>query len=139
MKIRKIYSKKNKNKVIHMVYRLESSKRSRVNISPENQFLQVANINLDKNNTFKAHKHVWKKPSYKKKIAQESWVVIKGLVQVYFYDTDGTFLTKTILKQGDLSISFEGGHNYKSLKNKTQVYEFKTGPYEGIKLDKVFI
>ena len=139
MKIRKIYSKKNKNKVIHMVFRLVSSKKSRVNISPENQFLQVANINLDKNNTFKAHQHIWKKPSYKRKIAQESWVVIKGLVQVFFYDTDGSFLTKTILKQGDLSISFEGGHNYKSLKNKTQVYEFKTGPYEGIKLDKVFI
>ena len=67
MKIKKIYSKKNKTKLIHMVYRMNSSQKSRVNISPENQFLQVANINLDKDNTFKAHKHVWKKPSYKKK------------------------------------------------------------------------
>lgn len=140
MKIKKIYSKKNKKKLIHMVFRKNSKNtKSRENISPEKQFLQVANINLNKNDTFKAHKHIWKKPLYKKKIAQESWVVIEGKVKVYYYDTDGVFITSTIINRGDLSISFEGGHNYKALTNKTYVYEFKTGPYEGVKLDKVFI
>ena len=66
-------------------------------------------------------------------------MVIEGKVKVYYYDTDGVFITSTVINRGDLSISFEGGHNYKALTNKTYVYEFKTGPYEGVKLDKVFI
>ena len=36
-------------------------------------------------------------------------------------------------------MTFEGGHNYEILEENTLVYEFKTGPYEGIDKDKVFI
>ena len=132
------YSKVEPEKLLHIVHRRDDFKNKRNDIIDATQFLQLSSLVLKKNDTFNPHKHIYKKGE-DQVIAQESWVVIKGLVQVFFYDTDGSFLTKTILKQGDLSISFEGGHNYKSLKNKTQVYEFKTGPYEGIKLDKVFI
>jgi hypothetical protein len=36
-------------------------------------------------------------------------------------------------------MTFEGGHTYKSLSSKTRIIEFKTGPYQGIEKDKVFI
>ena len=72
-------------------------------------------------------------------IAQESWVVIKGLVEVTFYDIDDTILDKVILNPGDVSITYRGGHNYKILSDDTLVYEFKTGPYLGQQYDKVFI
>ena len=42
------------------------------------------------------------------------------------------------LNQGDISLTFEGGHTYTILED-ARVYEYKTGPYEGVELDKVFL
>ena len=36
-------------------------------------------------------------------------------------------------------MTFNGGHNYLVTSPDTFVYEFKTGPYKGIKNDKTFI
>jgi hypothetical protein len=82
---------------------------------------------------------VWKKPQYDTTIAQESWVVISGSVEVSFYDTDGSLLEKQVINSGDCSMTFEGGHTYTILEDDTVVYEYKTGPYYGIEHDKVFI
>ena len=77
--------------------------------------------------------------NFKKTIAQESWVIVEGSVKVDYYDTDGSFISSHILKKGDCTVTLEGGHNYTSLEENTLVYEYKSGPYEGIKKDKVFI
>ena len=44
-----------------------------------------------------------------------------------------------MIKQGDCSMTFEGGHTYTILEDDTVVYEYKTGPYQGQKMDKVFL
>ena len=85
------------------------------------------------------YKHLWKKIRVEKTIAQESWVVIKGSVCVHLYDVDDSHLGDEIIKTGDCSITFEGGHTYTILEDDTIVYEYKTGPYYGQKLDKAFI
>jgi hypothetical protein len=72
-------------------------------------------------------------------IAQESWIVIQGSVKCIFYDIDDTIIAEPILNVGDASFTLEGGHNYYILEDNTLVYEYKTGPYEGQKLDKTFI
>tara|TARA_R110000850_G_scaffold180956_1_gene306445 strand:- start:231 stop:464 length:234 start_codon:yes stop_codon:yes gene_type:complete len=72
-------------------------------------------------------------------IAQESWVVIKGSVEVSFFDTDGDFLEKHVLNSGDSSFTLEGGHTYLILEDDTLVYEYKTGPYLGQNNDKAFL
>ena len=72
-------------------------------------------------------------------IAQESWMVFSGVVEVSFFDTDGQLLEKQMLYPGDCSMTFEGGHTYLIMENNTVVYEYKTGPYQGQQLDKVFI
>ena len=36
-------------------------------------------------------------------------------------------------------MTFQGGHNYEILEENTRVLEYKTGPYYGQKLDKVFV
>ena len=133
-----IKSKLKKNKILHIVYRRTDFNKRQDIINSEN-FIQLASIVLKKNQTFQAHKHFWKEINYKKTIAQESWVVIRGKVKVLFYDTNNKFLYQTILNKGDCSITLEGGHNYISLSNNTQVYEFKSGPYYGQTNDKVFI
>lgn len=130
------YSKINKDKLLHIIYRSDETS-GRVDISPENEFLQLASLKMKKGTTFRPHKHIFFEKTTN--IAQESWVVIKGKVKCIFYDLDDTILAEPILNAGDCSITFYGGHNYLIMEDETLVYEFKTGPYLGQQYDKVFI
>ena len=133
-----IYSKKNPKKLLHLVHRLDEIS-SRTNVAPDHQFIQLATLRMEKGTTFRPHQHIWKDSPTLQVIAQESWVVIKGSVEVYMYDTDGSLLEKVVIYPGDCSMTFEGGHNYLILEEDTVVYEYKTGPYTGIENDKVFL
>jgi cupin fold WbuC family metalloprotein len=134
----KIYSKLDPNKLCHLVHRLQEI-QDRTNVSDDDQFLQLATLRMSAGQTFRPHQHIWKPSPTEQVIAQESWVVFSGMVEVSFFDTDGQFLEKQILYPGDCSMTFEGGHTYLILENDTVVFEYKTGPYQGQKLDKVFI
>lgn len=132
----KIYSKIKPNTLLHIVYRLDEV-NGRTNISPSEEFLQLASIKMHKGQTFKAHKHITVEKVTT--IAQESWLVIKGRVKCIFYDLDDTIIAEPILLPGDCSLTFRGGHNYLSLEEDTIVYEYKTGPYLGQEQDKKFL
>jgi hypothetical protein len=132
------FSKKDPNKLLHIVNRL-SEIDDRKDIVPADNFIQCASIKLMKGKTFPAHKHITKERHYPQQIAQESWLVIKGSVKCFFYDIDDKILETTILYPGDASFTLFGGHTYEILENDTIVYEYKTGPYEGQILDKIFI
>ena len=134
----KYYCKVDPNKLLHMVVRKEEITPGRQDIVPEENFIQCSILNMEKDKTFKPHKHIWKERT-RKVIAQESWIVIQGSVKCIFYDTNDTTLAEPILYPGDASFTLEGGHNYLILENDTLVYEYKTGPYEGQALDKTFI
>ena len=110
----------------------------RTNVAPENEFIQLATLKMEKGTTFKPHKHIWK-DGEDKVIAQESWVVIKGSVKVIMYDLDDTVIETPILYSGDCSMTFQGGHNYEILEEDTIVYQYKTGPYKGVENDKEFL
>ena len=133
----KIYSKVN-GKLLHVINRLNDIK-GRDDIIPEDNFIQCATLKMEKGKTFPPHKHITKDRHYPKQIAQESWVVIKGRVKCKFYDLDDTIIAEPILEVGDASFTLYGGHTYEILEDNTIVYEYKTGPYEGQKLDKTFI
>ena len=94
---------------------------------------------LNKRNKFLPHKHFWKPNNKKKIIVQESWLLIKGSAKVLFYDLDDKFLTSRILKPGEVSITFAGGHKLDILKNDTIIYEHKNGPYEGQQKDLKYL
>lgn len=132
----KIYSKIQPDTLLHLVYRLDEV-NGRTNISPNEEFLQLASIKMQKGQTFKAHKHILLEK--KTNIAQESWLVIRGSVKCIFYDLDDTIIAEPILLPGDCSMTFRGGHNYLILEDDTIVYEYKTGPYLGQELDKEFL
>ena len=134
----KIYSKEFPDKLLHIIVRRDDLKPGRVDVVPEDNFIQCAILNMEKDKTFKPHKHIWKERT-RNVIAQESWVVIQGKVQCIFYDLDNTILVKPILEPGDASFTLEGGHTYEILEDNTLVYEYKTGPYEGQLLDKTFL
>ena len=134
----KIYSKVDPTKHLHTIYRYYNI-HGRNEVAEEHQFLQLATLRMDKGKTFRPHQHIWKPIPVTNIIAQESWVIIKGSVEVSFFDTNGTLLEKQVIRQGDCSMTFEGGHTYLILEDDTVVYEYKTGPYQGQALDKVFL
>jgi cupin fold WbuC family metalloprotein len=133
-----VYSKVEPNKLLHTVHRFYEIE-ARTEVAPENQFLQLATLRMEKGKTFRPHQHIWKPTPVDRIIAQESWVIIKGSVEASLFDTDGTLLEKQVLRQGDCSMTFEGGHTYLILEDDTVVYEYKTGPYQGQEKDKVFL
>ena len=100
--------------------------------------MQFCYLNLNKDSNFLPHKHFWKPNKQKKRIVQESWLVIKGLAKVTLYDLNDKILFTKILKPGEISITYEGGHKIDILKNNTIIYEHKNGPYEGQKKDLVY-
>jgi cupin fold WbuC family metalloprotein len=134
--MRKIYSKVKPDVLLHVV---NSRKEigNRQDMCPFDEFLQVACFKLAKGKTFKPHKHVRKLSSHD--ITQENWIIIQGKIEAILYDLDDTILERVVLSQGDISITFRGGHNYLCLEDDTIVYENKTGPYLGIESDKQFI
>ena len=64
------------------------------------------------------------------------WIVFSGSVEVTFFDINKSKVYKTILKKGDISILFNGGHTFKSLTNNTKIFEIKNGPYLGPRKEK---
>lgn len=133
-----IYSKINSDKLLHIIVRKNDFKEGRQDIVEENQFIQCSILQMENGKTFKPHKHIWKQRT-RNVIAQESWIVIQGSVKCIFYDIDDTIIAEPILYPGDASFTLEGGHNYEILEDDTLVYEYKTGPYEGQIMDKVFL
>ncbi len=134
-----IYSQVNPDKLLHIINRLEDINKSRKNIIDDQQFLQLATMKLNKGDTFKPHHHFYKKSPTDQVIVQESWLVVHGSVKCIFYDIDNTIISTPILYPGDCSITLEGGHTYEILSDNTIVYEYKTGPYQGMENDKRFI
>ena len=134
----KIYSKVDPNKLLHIIVRKEDLTPGRVEVVPEDHFIQCALLNMKEGKTFKPHKHI-KKWRAKQVIAQESWIVVQGSVRCTFFDIDDQVIAEPILNPGDASFTLEGGHTYTILEDDTLVYEYKTGPYEGQLFDKTFI
>jgi len=136
--MKKIYSKIEPDRLLHIVNKLTDT-IGRIDIVPSDNFIQCSLLRMEKDKTFPPHKHIIKDRHYKEQIAQESWIVVKGRVKCILYDIDDTIIATPILEAGDASFTLYGGHTYEILEDDTVVYEYKTGPYEGQKLDKEFI
>ena len=133
----KIYSLVEPEKLLHIIVRKDDVTTQRLNVIADEEFLQLAAMRLPRGKTFLPHKHVYCKKTTT--IAQESWVVVQGKVKAILYDLDDKIMTEVVLNPGDVSITLRGGHNYEILQEDTLVYEYKTGPYLGIELDKEII
>jgi hypothetical protein len=131
------------NGLLHMVVFLSELQETqglfRTNFSAENSFLQAALIQIPQHHDFKPHIHLERERSFQNLRAQESWVIIRGEVQVDYFSESGEFLETHTLQEGDCSITFKGGHGYRTITKEAVVYEFKNGPYEGVSVDKKFI
>jgi 5-methylcytosine-specific restriction endonuclease McrA len=134
----KIYSKINPEKLLHIIFNLNEV-NDRVDLIPEDNFLQVSVVRKTKGKKFKTHKHIYKQINHTNQIAQESWLVYKGKIMVYHYDIDDSLLGTHELSEGDMNITLFGGHTFEILEDDTIICEQKNGPYYGQELDKKFI
>lgn len=135
----KFYSNVEKGKLLHCINRLSDIVNIRENLISDDNFIQCATMKLPKDKTFKPHKHFQRERTEPAYIPQESWVVIRGSVKCTFYDLDDTVLVEPVLEAGDASFTLHGGHTYTILEDDTIIYEYKTGPYDGLENDKKFI
>ena len=135
----KIYSKVKPEILLHFINRIDKIINERHNLVSDDNFIQCAAMKLPKGKTFKPHKHFKRERLEKAYIPQESWLVINGSVRCTFYDLDDQIIAEPVLYAGDASFTLQGGHTYTILEEDTIVYEYKTGPYQGIELDKKFI
>lgn len=111
----------------------------REDFSDPAEFLQGALIEIPAGHSFAPHVHLERERSFSNLRAQETWVVMSGQVEVSYFTDNGVFISKETLNAGDVSITFRGGHGYRTLLTDSRVYEFKSGPYEGLEIDKAFI
>ena len=59
----KIYSKQDSTKLLHIINRYDEIV-GRKDVAPEDQFIQLATLRMEKGKTFRPHKHIWKPVSY---------------------------------------------------------------------------
>ena len=135
--MKKIYSNIQPNTLLHIITSVDEIKSGRIDIVPEEEYLQLAILKMNKGKTFLPHKHIIKEKITD--IAQESWLVYEGKVKCTFYDLDDSILDEPIIEKGGISITLRGGHNYLIMSDNTTVLEYKTGPYLGQEFDKQFI
>jgi cupin fold WbuC family metalloprotein len=133
----RIYSKINKNILLLSIIKYSDITQDRIDLSPPTETLQASVKKLTKGKKFKIHKH--NKLERKTTNTQESWVFLQGKVRATFYDLDDTLIVDTVLSAGDCVVVFQAGHGFEVLEENTIIYEFKNGPYYGIKMDKTFI
>lgn len=133
----KIYSKVQPDLLLLVICRQGDFTSERLNLAPDNAFLQGSCKRLKTSDKFKAHYHLEQKRD--SNLTQEAWVVIDGSIQVNLFDIDNKPIWSGVMKSGDCSITFMGGHTMNVLEENTLLYEFKNGPYNGISADKQFI
>jgi len=133
----KIFSRVNPKILLHVIHKKDDFSSSRNELSPEDQYIQANSLVFSKNKEVPAHKHLPRERVGK--ITQEALIVIEGEIEATYYDTDNNKIKKAILKQGDCTVTFMGGHSFKILVEGTKIYEIKNGPYYGSEKDKMGI
>jgi len=132
--MKRIYSNIDPSKLILTEIRRAELSEYRVDLSPDEEFLQVSGRKLNKDVRAPAHRHLPIDRSTD--ITQEAWIVLSGRIKGVFYDLNNEVLYETILKCGDCVVLYRGGHSLETLEEDTLFYEIKTGPYFGLEADK---
>ena len=123
-----IYSKKNKKKILGAIFKYKKISKKRNNISPITEYIQASTQKLKKNSIIKSHIHLKNKRTTFS--TQEIWIVLRGKLSVKIFDIDKKQIKSFFLNKGDMYILFKGGHSFKVLKDNTDFYEIKNGPYK---------
>lgn len=121
----------------HLVFH-PSTNSGRIDLTEVADLLQVASIAPEDGASFRPHYHIPKPVESSEVPTMESWVILQGEVTVHYFDESQVLLESIRLGQGDITLTFRGGHGYSDASGLVAV-EFKSGPYLGQLADKKFL
>ena len=130
----RFYSKLEKDSLIFSLLRFEEICDRRIDLSPDEEFLQVCGRIMSSETKVPAHRHT--ETNRNTNLTQEAWVILKGKVKATFYDLDDSYLCEREVSSGDVIVLYRGGHSLEVIEDNTIFYEFKNGPYYGVENDK---
>ena len=131
------FSDSTKDKLMLRVVNISETTNKRMELIEESFPVQLSLRNLEYGLIVKAHKHPIKKSFSENPI--EAWMVFSGTIAATIFENDGTQVCRIELKPFDLAIFYSGGHALEVIEGPATMLEIKTGPYEGVENDKVFI
>ncbi len=134
--VKKFFSNIDKKKLLFSIVKFDDIVDERINISPDEEFMQSSVSKLKKGYSARPHKH----NHYERKVlvTQESWVILKGKVHAKMYDLDDKKIYECTLETGDIFTNYYGGHSL-TVEEDAIFCEFKNGPFFGNTKDKVYI
>ena len=102
--------------------------------SDDREFIQFGVWGYDSGKILPAHIHNSVERTNEK--TQEALFVHRGKIKAHIYNLKEVKVKELIVSQGEVIILLHGAHGYEVLEDKTQVLEFKNGPYPGAALDR---
>lgn len=104
-------------------------------LTQDSDYLQCGTWWYQKGHVLQKHKHkIFKRESFR---TQELIYVVEGTMKAIVYDDEMNFVESIILRDGDLAIFLNGGHEYLILSDDTKILEVKNGPFVGVENDKI--
>jgi hypothetical protein len=128
--VEKVFSAVDPSILLHVMMNAAAVSSQRVDLSPSEEFLQLSVVPLKAGRGVKPHKALVR-PLGGHGQVQESWIVMRGAIEVALYDIDGSLLKSSSLSAGWLLVTFRGGHGFTTIDDDTTLIECKLGPYVG--------
>jgi len=123
----KIYSKIDNKIKIGEIIKSKDLRLGTNFFTENNDYLQVGSVVNSEEFIVKPHFHTKNKRLIEK--TQEVWILIKGKLNISFFDIDNSLLFSDIINDGDISILYNGGHSMKKKSKQMILYEVKNGPF----------
>lgn len=135
--MRDYFSVETPDTLLLKVINISESTDRRMELIEESFPVQLSLRNLVTGLNVKAHRHPPKNKFSKDSI--EAWMVFSGSICATIFENSGAEVCKVQLKPLDLAIFYSGGHALDVTEGPATMLEIKTGPYEGVENDKIFI
>jgi len=126
----KIFSAVDPSMLLHVIMNTAAVSSDRVDLSPSEEFLQLSVVPLKAGRGVKPHRAVPRSLGGDGPVP-ESWIVMRGAIDVSLFDLDGSLLKSATLSAGWLLVTFRGGHGFSAVADDTTIIECKLGPYIG--------
>ena len=127
----KIYSKIDKNLLIHTISLNIEGENEREDLTDTKMPMQISRIKLKNSKKIKPHSHLLKQINFDSVNQNECWIVINGMIEVSLFDIDKTHLKTMNLHKGNMLFTSGGGHSINNSSEDSEFIEVKLGPYEG--------
>jgi hypothetical protein len=130
--LNKIYSKSEPGRLLHVIVDANEAFENRLDLCEHEQWLQVSLIKLPAGKKVNPHIHQPRQPRPEASpgITQECWIVLRGELTIRLFDLDHAPLHQQALSQGNMLMTFYGGHSLECERGALMV-ECKNGPYLG--------